>query len=328
VSKAESTLLTHAVSYTTANVTASAGSDYSPASGTLTFAPSTTALTITVPILTDSVFEGIETFSITLTSVTNGASITTPVGIGTITDSNTPPHFLLQGGGSYLEGSGRVAPFTVTKSGSTALTHSINFGVTAGSASAGSDFTPGSGTLTFAPGETVKSIEVTVLDDAVFEGNEFASIALSNPTGGATFGNAPWSFEILDNEAPNVITLRSEQITVHEVSGTSASGFVNIRTDGDLHTSNGNRGAWLSPKTNMHLYQVRASYGGGCHGITGAALNTWLPLTGPGSPVWAPFISGFNTNASCTVSLEISLISNPSVILGIAHYTFNLLTGT
>lgn len=45
-------------------------------------------------------------------------------------------------------------------------------------------------TLAFAPGETTKSFSVPLVDDAHVEPSETVQIALSNPTGGATFGPA------------------------------------------------------------------------------------------------------------------------------------------
>ena len=59
---------TVAVAYATANGTATAGADYGASSGTLTFAPGVTSRTISVPILSDTTFEGDETFVVTLTN--------------------------------------------------------------------------------------------------------------------------------------------------------------------------------------------------------------------------------------------------------------------
>ncbi|MBK6593923.1 MAG: hypothetical protein IPG23_14955 [Burkholderiales bacterium] len=67
------------VAYNTTDGTATAGADYTSATGTLTFAPGTTAQTISVPITNDTVFEGAtgETFSVNLASPTN-ATIADP----------------------------------------------------------------------------------------------------------------------------------------------------------------------------------------------------------------------------------------------------------
>jgi len=65
------------VAYATSNGTATAGSDYTSASGTLTFAPSQTALNVSIPITNDVTAEPNETVTLTLSSPTN-ATIGSP----------------------------------------------------------------------------------------------------------------------------------------------------------------------------------------------------------------------------------------------------------
>ena len=67
----------------------------------------------------------------------------------------------------------RPAPGTVT----------VDYATADGSATAGADYTARSGTLTFAPGETAKTVSVPVLDDAHDEGEETLTLALSNASG-------------------------------------------------------------------------------------------------------------------------------------------------
>ncbi|MBK6593930.1 MAG: hypothetical protein IPG23_15005 [Burkholderiales bacterium] len=78
------------VAYNTSNGTATAGADYTSATGTLTFAPGTTSQTISVPITNDTVFEGAtgETFSVNLLTPTN-ATILDPLGAGNITENDS-----------------------------------------------------------------------------------------------------------------------------------------------------------------------------------------------------------------------------------------------
>jgi hypothetical protein len=80
------------LSYTTANGTATAGSDYIATTGTVTFTAGTGGTqTITVPIIGNTVVEGTETFTVTLTpqvaSQVSGASDLQAT--GTITDNDT-----------------------------------------------------------------------------------------------------------------------------------------------------------------------------------------------------------------------------------------------
>jgi len=68
------------VAYATSNGTATAGSDYTAASGTLTFSAGDTSKTFTVPVLGDSTDENNETVTLTLSSASN-ASISDTTGI-------------------------------------------------------------------------------------------------------------------------------------------------------------------------------------------------------------------------------------------------------
>lgn len=80
------------VGYATANGTATAGSDYTAASGTLTFAPGVTAQQVNVSVIGDTTVEPTETFTVALSNPTNG-TLATATATGTITndDGVTPP---------------------------------------------------------------------------------------------------------------------------------------------------------------------------------------------------------------------------------------------
>ncbi|MCC7371107.1 MAG: FecR domain-containing protein [Chloroflexi bacterium] len=71
------------VNYTTANGTATAGSDYQSTSGSVTFAPGTTIQNVIVQVIGDAIPEPDETFQVNLTTAT-GATISVPSGTGTI----------------------------------------------------------------------------------------------------------------------------------------------------------------------------------------------------------------------------------------------------
>jgi trypsin len=79
---------------------------------------------------------------------------------------------------SGSEGSGKVA-FTITKAGTTGKAVQVSYSTADATAIAGSDYQATSGTVTFAPGETQKTIEVPVIGDSLAEGDETFSIELS-----------------------------------------------------------------------------------------------------------------------------------------------------
>jgi Calx-beta domain/Domain of unknown function (DUF4214) len=77
----------------------------------------------------------------------------------------------------------------VTRSGSSTGAVTVDYATFDDSASQRTDYTMASGTLTFANGETTKTLQVLINDDAYVEGpTERLTLKLSNPTGGATLG--------------------------------------------------------------------------------------------------------------------------------------------
>lgn len=102
---------------------------------------------------------------------------------------------------SVAESAG-VANIQVSLNDASGNVVSINYAAANGTATAGSDYTTQSGTLTFSPGETVKTFSVPILDDAVDEPDETVNLILSNPTN-ATLGTpTDATLTILDNDNP------------------------------------------------------------------------------------------------------------------------------
>ena len=73
--------------------------------------------------------------------------------------------------------------FAVSLSRAASGTVTVDYATSDGSATAGADYTAASGTLTFAAGETEKTVSVPVLDDSIDEGEETFTLRLSNATG-------------------------------------------------------------------------------------------------------------------------------------------------
>ena len=81
------------------------------------------------------------------------------------------------------EGADAAVTFEVTLSRAASSAVTVDYATADGTAVAGEDYTATSGTLTFAAGETAKTVSVPVLDDALDEGRETFSLKLSNATG-------------------------------------------------------------------------------------------------------------------------------------------------
>ncbi|HKP71882.1 MAG TPA: Calx-beta domain-containing protein, partial [Pyrinomonadaceae bacterium] len=193
------------VNYATGGGTATPGVDYTPASGTLTFADGETSKTFTVSVLDDNVFEGNETIGLTLTNPSGDASLgTLPTATLTIQDNESQP-FVTTSNLFVPEGESgtKTVQLTVALSNATTKTVTFNYATANGTATAGSDYVATSGTLTFAPGETTKTIPVEIVGDAVEEPDEQFSVGFSNPTNVTLFGQTA-TITILADEKPFV----------------------------------------------------------------------------------------------------------------------------
>jgi len=83
--------------------------------------------------------------------------------------------------------------------------------VTGGTATGGGiDYTLASGTLTFAAGDTSKTIAITVVDDALDEAiRETIEVTLSNPTNATLGDTTTHTFSIIDNDEPPTVAFDS-----------------------------------------------------------------------------------------------------------------------
>ena len=166
-----------------ATSTATADTDFTDLSGTLTFAPSQTSQSITVAVTGDAVDEPNETVVLKLSNPIN-ASITTDKATGTINDDDGDPSLTITAPSAVTEGSSGSTDmvFTVTLAPTSGQQVSVDYAADATStATADTDFTDLSGTLTFAPSQTSQSITVAVTGDVVDEPNETVVLKLSNP---------------------------------------------------------------------------------------------------------------------------------------------------
>jgi hypothetical protein len=192
------------VHYATSDGTATAGQDYTPASGTLSWAAGDgAAKTFSIPLANDGVAEGAETVHLTLSSPTGGATLdavrgTADLRIGASSGDDHGGEGSGGGGGSG-SGSGAIkfdqSDFQVLENGGQAVitverSHgesgpaTVRFATSDGTATAGKDYTATSGTLSWAAGdESAKVIQVPILDDSVAEGTETVHLTLSSPTG-------------------------------------------------------------------------------------------------------------------------------------------------
>jgi hypothetical protein len=74
---------------------------------------------------------------------------------------------------------------TVNRTGDTSVAATVNYRTFDGKATQKGDYEIGTGTLTFAPGDTSKTFQVLINEDSFSEGNEVFGLSLTNATGAA-----------------------------------------------------------------------------------------------------------------------------------------------
>ncbi|MCP4658851.1 MAG: hypothetical protein GY856_25855, partial [bacterium] len=193
------------VDYATESGSATAGSDFLESSGTLVFAPGERSRELTVAVLGDELPEPDESFEVHLSDPIR-ASLATSVATGWIRDDELT--FSI-GDGAVVEGDVGTAAMTfeVSLSGPSAETTSVAYATHDGTAVAGEDYQTTSGTLSFAPGEILEYLEVTVLGDTVAEATEFFVVELSDPVA-ANVGDGEATGLITDDDdcaGPNLL---------------------------------------------------------------------------------------------------------------------------
>ena len=175
----------------------------------ITFATGETSKTLTVNVSGDTVFESNEGFTVTLSGASGGATISTAAASGTIRNDD-PTLSIGPLDAQKLEGNSGSTPFlfTVTRSGYTGGTTTVNWAVTGSGAdpATAADFagTLPSGQISFAPGETSKTLTVNVSGDALPEEDEGFTVTLSSNSG-AQITMGPANGTIRNDDQPTFV---------------------------------------------------------------------------------------------------------------------------
>ena len=231
------------VDWATADDTATQGADYAETTGTLTFDALETEQTITVPLLDDALDENDETFTVALTNAAN-ATLDDAEATGTIADNDDTPALTIADA-EAAEGDGEIT-FAVTLGAASSLEVTVDWTTADGTATADADYVAADGRLTFAPGQTEATIAVAVFNDALDEGDETLTIALSDPTN-ATIADGTATGTIADDD-PSV-----EKAWLARFGRTTASQVIDAvsdrltgRSGGDAHLTVGGQRVTLA----------------------------------------------------------------------------------
>ena len=237
VTRTSGTSGTVTVGYTTSSGTAVSGTAYASASGTLSWSSGDgSPKNISIPILDQNLGGGSQAFSISLSSATGGAALGAPnKATVTIQDDDLPGTLALTSSSDSSVESSAFVPITVSRTGGSLGTVSVDYVTSNGSAIAGTDYTSTNGTLTWAAGDSsLKTVEVPLLDPGQTSGSRSFTLTLSNPDGNALLA-APTqaAITILDNDVP----AGSIQFATAAYSASESSGSITLvvnRTGGNV----------------------------------------------------------------------------------------------
>jgi hypothetical protein len=206
------------VTVATAEGSAKAGEDFTPISGrVISFAPGETQKAVAVTVRGDTSDEGDETFSLDLSSPTDkNGSILDGQGTGVIKTDDPRTTIVLQATplvsvGDVAQVEGANAVFTVSLTNASSATVLVDFATADDNAKADVDYRPLAGTITFAPGQTVQTVSVPLLEDARDEDFERFVLNLANARG-ATLADSQASGFILEKDY-NLVRLAPRAVT-------------------------------------------------------------------------------------------------------------------
>jgi hypothetical protein len=203
------------VDFASADGSAVSAADYEPISGTLTFAPGQTSQPITVTALLDGLDEPQETFSVSLANPIY-ATLGTAEAIVTILDVDGPPALSVEDVTTAEGDTGTtLISLTVHLLPASGQVVAVDYATGGGTAVAGLDYEPISGTLTFAPGETSQVIAVTVLGNMLYELDKTVEISLSNPSH-AELDKGTAVLTITNDDAAPTVAITPAELSVLE----------------------------------------------------------------------------------------------------------------
>ncbi len=167
------------VDYATADATASSPADYMATSGTVTFLPGESSAMIDVQLVDDMSAEGDEIFNVNLSNPGNGVLGVT-AGTATIDDDEDAVGVSIADAVIAENDAGALVTVDITLSAPSLFTVMVDYATSDGSATDPNDYLSDSGTVTFPIGEVLQQVQITIVDDALAEGDEDFLLTLSN----------------------------------------------------------------------------------------------------------------------------------------------------
>jgi hypothetical protein len=226
------------VSFATGDGSARAGSDYADTAGTLKLRARKRSASIAIPVTADDVDEPDETLAVTLGGPKR-ARIADGEATVTITDDDAPvpppaEPIVSVTTASVAEGTGSNPPHVieVELSAPSAAVVEVGYATASGTATSGVDFDAATGNLTFDPGQTSRTFDLTTIGDFEDEVDETVAINLS-PAGAQPPGSQQ-AVTIADDDAPCVTPDSPPGINLGTVNGDTNSGSHELTHSSDI----------------------------------------------------------------------------------------------
>ncbi|MDB9448817.1 peptidylprolyl isomerase [Dolichospermum circinale] len=196
--------------------------NFTATSGTITFAAGASTATLTIDPTADTVVESNETVALTLATGTGYTIGTTTAVTGTIVNDDVVIN--LSANQTIVEGNSNPqnVTYTVTLSRSDTRVITVNYATANGTATAGSDYTSRTGTLTFNSGVTSQSINIPILNDSINEANETFTLTLTSPTNANLGTRTSVTTTISDTLTASVTTTLPTNVENLTLTGTTA----------------------------------------------------------------------------------------------------------
>jgi len=248
VDRFNNTNATTSVYYQTADGTAVSGVNYVATSGTLTFFPGQSIVTIPVNLIHDTNVTGTLTFTLNLSSPSAGAQLAVPsttliqeldaeAGLSFTTNAVSVPKSIGSALITVICSNPSVEPVVLN---SNTVPLEVNFATGDGTAVAGTDYTATNGTTVFTNGIGTNTFYVQILNNSLITGSRTFTVNLSNPTApGQVVAPGTEAVTIIDSNSglsfsnANFTVLRSNvtaTITVVRTDNTNTTSSVSFAT--------------------------------------------------------------------------------------------------
>ncbi len=223
VTRTGNTILPVDVDYSMSDGTAISGTDYTAASGTLSFATGITSQDIEIPVFDDGLFiNANKWFQVTLSAPVN-ATIDSP---GTTTvnlvELDAAPVLQFNASAYSVAENGGLVTINVTRANDAVNDVTVEYATVDNTAAAGTDYSSTSGSLTFSQGVMSQTFTVPVMDDNIYGPDKSFTVTLSAPAGGAMLGTQDTAtVDITEADAAPVIRMSSPACSADENGGTA-----------------------------------------------------------------------------------------------------------